>query len=122
MRETARPSETSAVPATERDSPDAAEKATQAALAAQTEIDDLRWLMAAKQGRRFIWRLLGESGLYRPSYVPGATDAMAVAYHEGARNTGLKLLGLITEHCPERLSEMQKEARTHDRRQGKPQS
>lgn len=100
----------------ERESQAAAEKARKAQLAAQTEIDDLLWLMSDKRGRRFVWRLLGESGIYRPSYLPGVTDAMATAYSEGQRNGGLNLLTRVTQHCPERFSEMQKEAQANARR------
>lgn len=95
---------------TERD-----EKAIKAQLDAKTEADDLTWLMSDTRGRRFMWRLLSGCGLYAPSYVPGS-DAMATAFNEGNRNTGLKLIGQVMQHCPDRFSEMQKEARRHERR------
>ena len=99
---------------TEPDSTGRAEKAKQAQLDAQTEIDELLWLMSDRRGRRFVWRLLSAAGIYQLSYVPG--DAMATAFREGNRGAGLRLVAQVTQHCPERFSEMQKEARNHDRR------
>ena len=106
--------------AAERDSQAAAEKAQRAQLAAQTEIDDLLWLMSDKRGRRFVWRQLVRSGIYRTSFN---TDPLAMAFAEGRRNEGLFLLDEINRHCADRVSEMQKEARAHERRNDrKPQT
>lgn len=99
--------------AAEHETAERAEKAKTAQLARQTEIDDLLWLMSDKRGRRFMWRLLSESGIYRTSF---STDALAMAFAEGQRNRGLALVGLVMQHCPERFSEMQKEARANERR------
>lgn len=98
---------------TEPDSQVRAEKATKAQLAAQTEVDDLLWLMSDKRGRRFMWRLLSESGIYRTSF---STEALHMAFNEGQRNRGLALVGSVMQHCPDRFTEMQKEARNHERR------
>lgn len=97
----------------ERESQAAAEKARKAQLAAQTEIDDLLWLMSDKRGRRIVWRLLGESGVFRSTFTG---EALSSAFEEGKRNQGLQLMAAINQHCPERFSEMQKEARTNERR------
>ena len=97
------------------DSPERSEKAAQAQLLAQTEIEDFVWLMSDKRGRRIVWRLLSEAGVFRASYVPGI-DAMQTAFAEGGRSQGLKLMAWIAEHCPDRFSEMQKEAQNHVRR------
>jgi hypothetical protein len=101
------------VSAVERDNQAAAEKALKAQLAAQAEIDDLLWLMSDKRGRRFMWRLLGESGIYRQTFTG---EALSSAFKEGERAQGLRLVGAITQHCPDRFFEMQKEARTNERR------
>jgi hypothetical protein len=113
MRETANRSDTAGVSVADRENQAAAEKATKAQLAAQTEIDDLCWLMSDKRGRRFVWRLLERSGIYRTSFDG---DALRMAFLEGQRNLGLTTMGQITQHCPDRLIEMQKEARAHERR------
>jgi hypothetical protein len=96
------------------DSPDRTEKAERQQLERQLEVDDLSWLMSDKRGRRFVWRLLSAAGVYQLSFVAG--DQSVTAFREGNRNQGLQLVALVMKHCPERFSEMQKEARNHDRR------
>ena len=84
----------------------AADADERARLAAQIEIDDLRWLMSNKRGRRFVSRLLERAGVFRLSFN---TNALTMAFHEGTRNEGLRLLALLNAHCPERYTEMLKE-------------
>lgn len=100
----------------------AATSAEEERLAREKEQNDLRWVMSTKQGRRFMWRLLGEAGVYRLSFN---TNNAVMAFNEGARNIGLSLVTSIVEACPDRYAEMrneQKEAkekhanRTADRR------
>ena len=77
-------------------------------LALQTEIDDLKWLMSNKRGRRFVARLLERAGVWRLSFN---TNALTMAFNEGTRNEGLRLLAQITAHCPDRYTEMLKESK-----------
>lgn len=72
----------------------------------------MRWLMGDVRGRRFVWRLLEEAGIYRSSYLG---DALAMAFREGERNRGLRLMDKLLQHCPKRLSEMQRENQRHER-------
>ncbi len=90
-----------------------AEKLETAKRDARDEIDELLWLMSDPRGRRWIWRRLGEVGVYRQSLVPG--DFAGTAFNEGQRSVGLKLINQITQHCPGRFTEMQKEAKRHER-------
>jgi len=62
------------------------------------EISDLVWLMGSKRGRRVVWRLLKNAGVYRLSYTQG--DAMHTAFLEGQRNGGQRLIALIMEAAP----------------------
>ena len=81
----------------------------------EREVNDLRHVMSSKQGRRFVYRLLGGMGLYRLSF--NAESDRLTAFNEGARNQGLMLLSEITEACPDRYAEMlaeQKEAKERD--------
>lgn len=76
------------------------------------EIEDFKWVMAHKQGRRFVWRLLEQYGVFRSSF---RTDALEMAFLEGQRNDGLRLMADIHEHAPDRYVEMlgeQRNART----------
>jgi hypothetical protein len=61
------------------------------------EVSDLVWLMSSKRGRRVVWRLLKNAGVYRLSYSPG--DALGTAFNEGNRNQGQRLLALIQAHA-----------------------
>lgn len=77
----------------------------------QREVDDLKWLMGHKQGRRYMWVQLNNYGVFRTSF---SSDPLVMAFNEGARNQGLKLIADIHEHCAERYAEMTKEQ--HDAR------
>lgn len=77
-------------------------------LAAEIEIDDLKWLMSNKRGRRFMRLLLDRAGVWRLSFN---TNALAMAFAEGQRNEGLRQVGMLNEHCPERYAEMLKESK-----------
>lgn len=79
-----------------------------ARLALRIEVDDLKWLMSDKRGRRFAHRLLERAGVWRSSFN---TNALAMAFAEGQRNEGLRLLAHIQSHCPDRGTEMLKESK-----------
>ena len=70
------------------------------------EVGDLKWLMSNKRGRRFVFRLLERAGVWRLSFN---TNALTMAFSEGTRNEGLRLLAQVSEHCLDRYSEMMKE-------------
>lgn len=80
---------------------------TRERLAQQTESEDVKWLMSSKRGRRIAWRVLDRAGVYRLSFN---TNAMTMAFSEGARNEGLRMLSLIHAACPDLYPVMQKEA------------
>lgn len=72
----------------------------------QEEISDMRWLMGRRQGRRIIYRQLADAGVWRSVFN---TNAMTMAFNEGARNGGLKLVNLLMEACPDLWMQMIKE-------------
>lgn len=74
----------------------------------QVEIDDLKWLMGHVQGRRIVWRLLRQYGVFRSSF---SQNPIEMAFLEGKRNDGIKLYADILEHAPERHAEMINEDR-----------
>ena len=82
-----------------------------ARLSRENEEADLKWLMSNKRGRRIVWRLLEQSGVFRLSFD---TNAMKMAFAEGNRNFGNRTLSLIHSHCPELYTTMVKE-QTNDR-------
>ena len=93
----------------------AEEAAARAAVDRQTEIGDFKWLMTQKRGRRYVWRLLEQAGVFQTSFT---SDALAMSFNEGQRNLGLRILGFIHEHAPESYLEMlteQNERRNRNR-------
>ena len=87
------------------------DRKTKDRLVAETEESDLKWLMGSKRGRRIVWRLLDRAGVFRLSFN---TNAMTMAFAEGNRNEGLRILAQIHTLCPELYPTMIKEA-TNDR-------
>lgn len=81
-------------------------------LAKDTEEADLKWLMGSKRGRRIVWRLLTQSGVFRLSFN---TNSMTMAFNEGNRSFGNHTLALIHTLCPELYPVMVKE-QIHDNR------
>ena len=84
-------------------------KATKAArdkLARDDEADGIKWLMGSRRGRRILWRLLDQSGVFRLSF---STNAMQMAFAEGNRNFGNRILSLIHTVAPELYPTMVKE-------------
>lgn len=74
-------------------------------LAARQEAEDLKWLMADKRGRRFMWALLERTHVYKTSM----TGNSHTFFLEGERNIGLAMMGQLHTVCPERYAEMVKE-------------
>jgi hypothetical protein len=77
-----------------------------AALETQQEIADVKWLMSNRRGRRMVWRQLEQAGVFRLTFN---TNAMQMAFNEGMRSAGNRLLGLVTKLCPDQYVEMLKE-------------
>ncbi len=86
-------------------------KALRDRMAAERESADIRWLMESEQGRRIVWRFLNRSGVFRSSF---SSDALAMAFAEGNRNTGLQLMAQVHELCPDMYPEMVREANARD--------
>lgn len=88
---------------------------TKAFLQLEQERKDLRAVLSTAEGRRFIWKMLGDAGVFRSSFVVGSPDT--TAFNEGARNFGLVLLGAIMSDAPDKYLIMQKEAIDNDQKQ-----
>lgn len=86
---------------------DKAELVAKKRLVQEVENEDLKWLMQSKRGRRIVWRLLEAAGVFRISF---STNAMQMAFAEGNRNYGNKLLNSIHLLCPELYPVMLKES------------
>jgi hypothetical protein len=63
-------------------------------------------LMSTKNGRGYVWDQLAAAHVFSTSYSP---DALQMAFAEGERNSGLRLLNDIIEWCPEQFIQMMRE-------------
>lgn len=70
------------------------------------EVDDFKWLMGHRQGRRVMWRLLSMTGVFRNPHIPGTED---VLFRCGEQNIGQQLMGEIHTICPEHYTTMTRE-------------
>lgn len=77
-------------------------------------LNDFRLIMQTLEGRRWIWWLLSESGVFRSSF----TGNSATFFNEGMRNLGLKILNQINVACPERYLQMTTEAQHREKGNG----
>ena len=73
---------------------------------------DWTWLMSQKRGRRLVWRLLSQTGLFRSSFTGSNSQTF---FNEGQRNVGLWITALLTEHCPEDYAKMTVEQREYQK-------
>ena len=62
-------------------------------------------LLQNKQGRSWLWWLLGECGVFRTSF----TGNSATFFNEGKRDIGLKLMADLTREFPDAYMTMTKE-------------
>lgn len=69
----------------------------------EQEIEDLKWLMSDKRGRRIMWQLLAFTGVFRQ---PFTGDAENTIFRCGMMNVGQKYIGDINDHAPERYNQM----------------
>lgn len=73
----------------------------------EKELNDLNNVLSSASGRRFIWRLLAQCGIFRRTWVQGEPDT--TAFNEGLRDIGLKLLEDIEIARPGSYAQMHNE-------------
>jgi hypothetical protein len=71
----------------------------------EKELDDVKFILSHRQGRRFYFRYLEECGVFKTSF----TGNSQTFFLEGQRNIGLKLLSDLNEAEPEAYIVMIKE-------------
>jgi hypothetical protein len=74
--------------------------------ARRKEVEDVKWLLAHPQGRRFITRLLEITGVNRTSFNHSGS---IMAFNEGRRDVGLFLTAEMLEAAPEGYFKLLKE-------------
>ena len=86
--------------------------------ALERERTDLAHVLETPQGRRFLWKLLSDCGVFKLSFQYG--DAQSTAFHEGSRRIGLALMVAIQELDPTLYHRMAKEAHDLEEAYGPP--
>lgn len=87
----------------------AAEAERRDRLTRETEEGDIKWLVSTKRGRRIVWRFLDQAGVFRLSFN---TNAAQMAFNEGNRNSGNRLLALVNDVAPDAFTQMLKESKS----------
>lgn len=67
------------------------------------EIDDLKVVLKKPEGRRFVYKMLSECGVFKASF---SINSMQTAFQEGRRDIGLALLKSLDEAEPQAYSQM----------------
>ena len=78
-------------------------------VAQEQQRDDVRWLMSHAQGRRLMWAILSEMGLYR---TPFTGENNKTNFNLGEHNAALRLHAMLLAHAPDECDTMAREART----------
>ena len=63
----------------------------------EQELNDVKAILATKEGLRFMWRYLTECGIFKTSM----TGSSQTFFLEGRRDIGLRLLADVNEADPE---------------------
>jgi len=84
---------------------DQAERERLARIERANELDDIKFMMKTKQGRRFMWRLLTVGNIFRKCF----TGNSQTFYNEGKREMTLEFYQDIMEASPDQFAVAQKE-------------
>ncbi len=76
-------------------------------------VEDVAWVMSGPKGRRFMWWLLGETGLYESVFrqPPMVRAEERLVYNGAKRELGLMLQSELRRICPTEFDTMGLEAR-----------
>lgn len=81
-------------------------KKTKTQIHKEQDIEDLKGILDSAGGRRFLWKLLEECGVYKISF----TGNSHTFFNEGKRQIGLRLIEDIFDASPSAYTEMRSEA------------
>lgn len=73
----------------------------------QRHAEDVKQVMGTEIGRRFIWGLLTQAGVFQTTF---RTDTNTTMFLEGNRNAGLALFNDVFGSCPDLYLKMAAEA------------
>lgn len=75
-------------------------------LESERDMADLEAVLDTEAGRRYLWRIISTTGVYRSSFTGDNTTY----FREGQRNVGLIIVGEIMQNFPKMYSKMMEEA------------
>jgi hypothetical protein len=75
-------------------------------------VDDMKWLLSSKKGRRILWQLMSWTGVFRLSFNHSGS---IMAFNEGARYVGLALMQQVVDADPMAYATMTKEQQDYER-------
>lgn len=78
--------------------------------AAKLADSDLKWMLSEPAGRRFLWKLMSDCGVFKSSFHPSSQ----IYFNEGVRSVGLNILSDLTRLAPEAFPQMMLENRGQD--------
>jgi len=70
------------------------------------ELNDVYNILAIPSGRRWVWRVLSDCGVFKSSFTGNSTTF----FNEGRRDIGLRILADVMEANPDAYVQMAKEA------------
>jgi hypothetical protein len=73
------------------------------------QVDDLKWLMKHRSGRRHVYTLLIACHIFESTYLRSRGDHGAMCFTEGERNIGLYYLDLVLKYSPDTYQLMMQE-------------
>lgn len=85
------------------------EKATR-----KQELEDVKWILSTRQGRRHYWRMLRETHMFETSFTGNNTTF----FNEGERNVGLKMMNDLMAAEPSAYLQMVREAQDEEHGDG----
>lgn len=77
--------------------------------ARRQELYDIRKILETPEGARFMWRILGMTGVFPfvAPFIPGGPEGdRATSYNLGRRSIGATIQADILEACPNRYASM----------------
>src|SRR3954469_23266490 len=73
----------------------------------EREQSDLRKVLSSAEGRRVVWRVLGEAKVFHGCF---SLNGLEMAKNEGKRDLGLFILNDLLKSHPDAFAQMQREA------------
>lgn len=78
-----------------------------AELVREQRLADMAMLLSTRPGRRFVWSLMADCGIFRSSFD---NSGSVTAFNEGRREIGLRVLADVNEAAPEQYLVMLRES------------